>query len=122
MIVFVRTADPTVRVQSFDSICLCVSGFHSLEFLSTGRVQPGSGPHFEQVTVFDGVVISHCDSGTQQEHFKPILESHDLTGTCRAACYDVFDALGAISKFINHTGSKFVAHLFCHVFILMKMN
>ncbi|XP_029688070.1 zinc-alpha-2-glycoprotein-like isoform X2 [Takifugu rubripes] len=78
-------------------------GSHSLEFLSTGRVQPGSGLHFEQVTEFDGVVISHCDSGTQQEHFKPVLESHNLTGTCRAACYDVFDALKAISKFINHT-------------------
>ncbi|TWW53360.1 hypothetical protein D4764_0184980 [Takifugu flavidus] len=103
MIIFVRTADPTVRVQSFDSICLCVSGSHSLEFLSTGRVQPGSGPHFEQVTEFDGVVISHCDSGTQQEHFKPVLESHNLTGTCRPACYDVFDALKEISKFINHT-------------------
>ncbi|XP_056880029.1 zinc-alpha-2-glycoprotein-like isoform X2 [Takifugu flavidus] len=78
-------------------------GSHSLEFLSTGRVQPGSGPHFEQVTEFDGVVISHCDSGTQQEHFKPVLESHNLIGTCTAACYDVFDALKAISKFINHT-------------------
>ncbi|TWW69507.1 hypothetical protein D4764_18G0003130 [Takifugu flavidus] len=78
-------------------------GSHSLEFLSTGRVQPGSGPHFEQVTEFDGVVISHCDSGTQQEHFKPVLESHNLPGTCRAACYDVFGALKEISKFINHT-------------------
>ncbi|XP_056879564.1 RLA class II histocompatibility antigen, DP beta chain-like isoform X2 [Takifugu flavidus] len=78
-------------------------GSHSLEFLSTGRVQPGSGLHFEQVTEFDGVVISHCDSGTQQEHFKPVLESHNLPGTCRPACYDVFDALKAISKFINHT-------------------
>ncbi|XP_056880030.1 RLA class II histocompatibility antigen, DP beta chain-like isoform X3 [Takifugu flavidus] len=78
-------------------------GSHSLEFLSTGRVQPGSRPHFEQVTEFDGVVISHCDSGTQQEHFKPVLESHNLPGTCRPACYDVFDALKAISKFTNHT-------------------
>ncbi|TWW53771.1 hypothetical protein D4764_0116830 [Takifugu flavidus] len=59
---------------------------------------------FEQVTEFDdGVVISHCDSGTQQEHFKPVLESHNLPGTCRPACYDVFDALKEISKFINHT-------------------
>ncbi|XP_056880362.1 zinc-alpha-2-glycoprotein-like isoform X2 [Takifugu flavidus] len=78
-------------------------GSHSLEFLSTGRVQPGSGLHFEQVTEFDGVVISHCDSGTQQEHFKPVLESHNLPGTCRPACYDVFDALKEISQFIHHT-------------------
>ncbi|TWW54388.1 WD repeat domain phosphoinositide-interacting protein 2 [Takifugu flavidus] len=79
------------------------SGSHSLEFLSTGRVQPGSGPHFEQVTEFDGVVISHCDSGTQQEHFKPVLESHNLPGTCEVALNDAFGALKEISKFINHT-------------------
>ncbi|XP_056880320.1 zinc-alpha-2-glycoprotein-like isoform X2 [Takifugu flavidus] len=78
-------------------------GSHSLEFLSTGRVQPGSGPHFEQVTEFDGVVISHCDSGTQQEHFKPVLESHNLPGTCEVALNDAFGALKEISKFTNHT-------------------
>ncbi|XP_056880370.1 RLA class II histocompatibility antigen, DP beta chain-like isoform X3 [Takifugu flavidus] len=78
-------------------------GSHSLEFLSTGRVQPGSGLHFEQVTEFDGVVISHCDSGTQQEHFKPVLESHNLPGTCEVALNDAFGALKEISKFTNHT-------------------
>ncbi|TWW54509.1 hypothetical protein D4764_0190370 [Takifugu flavidus] len=90
-------------VQTEDRTITVMWGSHSLEFLSTGRVQPGSGPHFEQVTEFDGVVISHCDSGTQQEHFKPVLESHNLPGTCEVALNDAFGALKEISKFTNHT-------------------
>lgn len=82
---------------------MLVSGFHSLRFLSTGHVQPGARPDFEQVTVFDGVLISHCDAVTQQEQFKLVLESHNLIRTCEAACYDVFDVLKEISRFINNT-------------------
>lgn len=79
-----------------------VSDFHSLGFLSTGHFHPGARPDFEQVTVFDGVLISHCDGVTQQEQFKPVLESHNLR-TCEAAFYDVYDALKEISGFINST-------------------
>ncbi|KAG7236240.1 hypothetical protein INR49_001156 [Caranx melampygus] len=78
-------------------------GVHSLVFLSTGRVQPGSLSSFDQLTVFDGVPISHCGSLTRTEEFKPSLESHDLPQRCEAACADVIESLSVLPSLTNST-------------------
>ncbi|XP_022625668.1 uncharacterized protein LOC111239990 [Seriola dumerili] len=72
-------------------------------FLSTGRVQPGNQLSFEQLTVFDGVPISHCDSSTRTEEFKPSLESKNLPSSCEAAYSDITESLHVIPPLINST-------------------
>nr|XP_046268183.1 major histocompatibility complex class I-related gene protein-like isoform X3 [Scatophagus argus] len=69
---------------------------HSLQFLSTGHEQPGRRPLFEQLTVFDGVPISHCDSWTKKEEFKPALESSNLPVKCDEASYTILEFLHRI--------------------------
>ncbi|XP_040917265.1 hereditary hemochromatosis protein homolog [Toxotes jaculatrix] len=78
-------------------------GSHSLVFMSTGRVQPGGRPSFEQLTVFDGVPISHCDSSSWTEQLKPELESKNLPGNCQEAGYNVLESLHQIPALINIT-------------------
>ncbi|XP_056224932.1 uncharacterized protein LOC130164303 [Seriola aureovittata] len=78
-------------------------GSHALVFLSTGRVQPGNQLSFEQLTVFDGVPISHCDSSTRTEEFKPSLESKNLPSSCEAAYSDITESLHVIPPLINST-------------------
>ncbi|XP_034713584.1 uncharacterized protein LOC117935488 [Etheostoma cragini] len=85
--------------------CLLIStitcGSHSLKFLSTGRVQPGDQPSFEQLTVFDGVPISYCDSVTKREQLKPTLESQSLPEHCNEASLNIIDSLHEILRFTN---------------------
>ncbi|XP_078134529.1 major histocompatibility complex class I-related protein 1-like [Sander vitreus] len=87
--------------------CLLMStitcGFHSLKFLSTGRVQPGDRPLVEQLTVFDGVPISYCDTVTKREQLKPTLESQKLPENCDEASHNILTSLYEISRFINST-------------------
>lgn len=83
-------------------------GSHSLEFLSTGSVQPGDGPQFEQLTVFDGVPISHCKGSTKREELKPVLESADLPEYCVEARSDIIEAIHEIPPSINCTVCKFL--------------
>ena len=87
-------------------------GSHSLEFLSTGRVQPGDRPQFEQLTVFDGVPISYCDSFTRREEFKPSLESKNLPEDCDESRYHVVESLRVIPQLLNNTVCKFLQCLF----------
>ncbi|XP_049917149.1 major histocompatibility complex class I-related gene protein-like [Epinephelus moara] len=86
--------------------CLLLSavecGSHSLEFLSTGHVQPGSQPFFDQLTVFDRVPISYCDTLTKREQVKPILASTNFPKYCDDASYDIL-YLHNIPPFINST-------------------
>uniref|UniRef100_A0A3B4X7V4 MHC class I-like antigen recognition-like domain-containing protein n=1 Tax=Seriola lalandi dorsalis TaxID=1841481 RepID=A0A3B4X7V4_SERLL len=72
-----------------------------------GRVQPGNQLSFEQLTVFDGVPISHCDSSTRTEEFKPSLESKNLPSSCEAAYSDITESLHVIPPLINSTVCKF---------------
>ncbi|XP_036927727.1 major histocompatibility complex class I-related gene protein-like isoform X2 [Acanthopagrus latus] len=90
---------------SFQYLLLSVveCGSHSLEFLSTGSVQPGDGPQFEQLTVFDGVPISHCKGSTKREELKPVLESADLPEYCVEARSDIIEAIHEIPPSINCT-------------------
>ncbi|XP_034713585.1 class I histocompatibility antigen, F10 alpha chain-like [Etheostoma cragini] len=85
--------------------CLLMStircGSHSLKFLSTGRVQPGDQPSFEQLTVFDGVPISYCDSVTKREQLKPTLESQKLPEHCYEASLNIEASLYEIPRSMN---------------------
>lgn len=83
-------------------------GSHSLEFLSTGHLQPGDRPQFEQLTVFDVVPISHCNSSTIREELKPALESADLPEYCGLAQSDIIVAVHEIPPSINCTVCKFL--------------
>ena len=94
-------------LNSDSSNVLSLAGLHSLEFLSTGRVQPGSPSSFDQLTVFDGVPISHCGSLTRTEEFKPSLESHDLPTRCEDACIDVLVSLAVLPSLTNSTVGEF---------------
>ncbi|XP_051240038.1 major histocompatibility complex class I-related gene protein [Dicentrarchus labrax] len=78
-------------------------GSHSLEFLSTGRVQPEDQPQFEQLAVFDGVPISYCNSWTKREELKPTLESNNLPERCDEANYNIIDSVHVIPALINST-------------------
>ncbi|XP_074516746.1 hereditary hemochromatosis protein homolog isoform X2 [Sebastes fasciatus] len=90
-------------------LCLLLSvngcGSHSLQWLSTGRVQPGDKPSFEQLTVFDGVPISYCDSSTKREQLKPTLESKSFPEHCSEACYNILGSLHDIPPTMNSTVS-----------------
>ncbi|KAF1375222.1 hypothetical protein PFLUV_G00237260 [Perca fluviatilis] len=87
--------------------CLLIStitcGSHSLKFLSTGRVQPGDQPLVEQLTVFDGVPISYCDTLTKREQLKPTLESQKLPENCHEAWENIIDSLNKIPRLMNST-------------------
>uniref|UniRef100_A0A8D0A1D1 MHC class I-like antigen recognition-like domain-containing protein n=1 Tax=Sander lucioperca TaxID=283035 RepID=A0A8D0A1D1_SANLU len=87
--------------------CLLMStitcGFHSLKFLSTGWAKPGDRPLVEQLTVFDGVPISYCDTVTKREQLKPTLESQKLPENCDEASLNIIDSLNDISRFMNST-------------------
>ncbi|XP_071315420.1 IgG receptor FcRn large subunit p51-like isoform X2 [Trachinotus anak] len=78
-------------------------GSHSLVFLSTGHVQPGDRPSFEQLTVFDGVPISHCDGLTTTEKFKPALEPKNLPERCEDAYTAILESLHVIPPLTNRT-------------------
>ncbi|XP_035850882.1 uncharacterized protein LOC116065808 isoform X2 [Sander lucioperca] len=79
------------------------TGFHSLKFLSTGRVQPGDRPLVEQLTVFDGVPISYCDTVTKREQLKPTLESQKLPENCDESSHNIIASLYEIPRFMNST-------------------
>ncbi|XP_032355719.1 class I histocompatibility antigen, F10 alpha chain [Etheostoma spectabile] len=85
--------------------CLLMStitcGPHSLKFLSTGRLKPGDQPSFEQLTVFDGVPISYCDSVTKREQLKPTLESQRLPEHCDEARLNIEASLYEIPRSMN---------------------
>ncbi|XP_070835617.1 major histocompatibility complex class I-related gene protein-like [Chaetodon trifascialis] len=76
---------------------------HTLEFLSTGRVQPGDRPQFEQLTVFDGVPISYCDSLKKREELKSTLESNNFPEYCHEASYNILDSLYEIPPLLSST-------------------
>ncbi|TDG98548.1 hypothetical protein EPR50_G00201500 [Perca flavescens] len=78
-------------------------GSHSLKFLSTGSVQPGDRPLVEQLTVFDGVPISYCDTVTKREQLKPTLESQKLPENCHEAWENIIDSLNKIPRLTNST-------------------
>ncbi|XP_042244714.1 zinc-alpha-2-glycoprotein-like [Thunnus maccoyii] len=77
------------------------NGSHSLVFLSTGRVRTGDTHSSEQLTVFDGAPISHCDSLTKKDEFKQTLQSKHLPPRCDNAIADILDTLYDIPKYIN---------------------
>ncbi|XP_076605223.1 major histocompatibility complex class I-related protein 1-like [Chaetodon auriga] len=77
--------------------------FHTLEFLSTGRVQPRDRPQFEQLTVFDGVPISYCDSLKKREELKSTLESNNFPEYCDEASYNILDFLHEIPPLLSST-------------------
>lgn len=81
------------------------SGSHSLVFLSTGLVGPHNGPSIEQLTVFDGVSISYCDSQTKREQFKPRLQNPPFPDfkNCESANYDILDSIHDIQDQTNAT-------------------
>ncbi|XP_029983503.1 major histocompatibility complex class I-related gene protein-like isoform X1 [Sphaeramia orbicularis] len=88
-------------------LCLIFSaaecGFHSLQFLSSGLVKSTGRPVFEQLLLYDGVEISHCDSRTRQEQLKPTLETKHLPKTCAGARADILIFLSETTPFINRT-------------------
>lgn len=85
-------------------------------------MQSGDQPSFEQLTVYDGVPISYCNSVTKREELKPILESKNFPEYCDEACYNILDSLHEIAQFINNTVCTFLKCLcFYHVYsILVK--
>ncbi|XP_030012227.1 uncharacterized protein LOC115434425 [Sphaeramia orbicularis] len=78
-------------------------GSHSLLFLSTGRTKPKDRPLFEQLTTYDDVPISYCDSWNRSEQIKPTLENNHLFETCDGPCDDMIVALHEIPTLINST-------------------
>ncbi|XP_029983527.1 zinc-alpha-2-glycoprotein-like [Sphaeramia orbicularis] len=78
-------------------------GPHSLIFLSTGRTAPKARPVFEQLTVYDDVGISYCDSKTTQEQVKPRLQSRHFSESCNGAFGDVLRFIKDISSHTNDT-------------------
>ncbi|KAM3607833.1 uncharacterized protein V6R79_014755 [Siganus canaliculatus] len=76
-------------------------GVHSLQFLSTARVDPGVRPQFEQLTLCDGVPISYCDSDTRKEQPRPALESGPVAHTCDEGHYELLGSLYEITLVSN---------------------
>lgn len=76
-------------------------------FLSTGRVATQAGPVFEQLTVFDGVSVSYCDSETRKEQYKPILQTTQFFENCESAYVDMIESIQNIQQFTNTTVGKF---------------
>ncbi|KAM3608251.1 uncharacterized protein V6R79_021844 [Siganus canaliculatus] len=76
-------------------------GVHSLQFLSTARVDPGVQPQFEQLTLCDGVPISYCDSDTKKEQPRPALESGPVAPTCDDGYYELLGSLHDITLVSN---------------------
>ncbi|KAM3607693.1 uncharacterized protein V6R79_011897 [Siganus canaliculatus] len=76
-------------------------GVHSLQFLSTARVDPGVRPQFEQLTLFDGVPISYCDSDTRKEQPRPALESGPVAYSCDEGHYNMLGSLHEITLVSN---------------------
>lgn len=83
--------------------CAVGCGSHSLMFLSTGRVATQAGPVFEQLTVFDGVSVSYCDSETRKEQYKPILQTTQFFENCETAYVDMIESIQNIQQFTNTT-------------------
>ncbi|KAI4905831.1 hypothetical protein NFI96_014553 [Prochilodus magdalenae] len=50
-----------VKISGTGSLCLPTE-HHTLRYLYTLRSAPGDDPEFEITTVFDGLIISHCES------------------------------------------------------------
>ncbi|KAM3607107.1 uncharacterized protein V6R79_001875 [Siganus canaliculatus] len=76
-------------------------GVHSLQFLSTARVDPGVRPQFEQLTLCDGLPISYCDSDTRKEQPRPALESGPDAQTCDAGNYELLGSLHDITRLFS---------------------
>ncbi|KAM3608195.1 uncharacterized protein V6R79_020688 [Siganus canaliculatus] len=76
-------------------------GVHSLQLLSTARVDPGVRPQFEQLTLCDGVPISYCDSDTKKEQPRPALESGPVAPTCADGYYEFLSSVHDISLVSN---------------------
>lgn len=93
-------------IQSFLFLSSCLKaacGYHSLTFLSSGLVRPGDHPLAEQLTVYDGVPISHCDGPAEEEKLKQSLQSNNLPQHCVDAIVDILNSLYVIPKSINST-------------------
>lgn len=114
--IYMHRAAGKKKQSPLSELCLFFSDSHSLVFLSTGRLQSDDQPQFEQLTVFNGVHISYCDSVTKKEQFKPNLESKNLPEHCHEACYNVLESLHEVPPFINSTVCKSNA-CFCDMLV-----
>ncbi|CAK6977735.1 zinc-alpha-2-glycoprotein-like [Scomber scombrus] len=94
-------------IQSFLFLSSCLKaacGSPSLTFLSTALVRSGDGPLAEQLTVYDGVPISHCNGLTEEAKLKQTLQSNPTPlQHCYNAIADMVESLYVIPKYINNT-------------------
>lgn len=71
-------------------------------------MQPGDRPLFEQLTVFNGVPISYCDSLKRTEEIKLTLQSKNFPESCDESCDNMLESLHVIPTFTNRTVCMFV--------------
>ncbi|XP_072314106.1 uncharacterized protein [Eucyclogobius newberryi] len=76
---------------------------HSLVFLSTGRVSSKGSYDFEQLTVYDGVTVSHCDGLTKKERLKSTLQKSSLPADCEKPYANIREAITNIQDHSNYT-------------------
>ncbi|KAK7904165.1 hypothetical protein WMY93_016772 [Mugilogobius chulae] len=73
----------------------------SLVFLSTGRVITESKFAFEQVTVFNDIIVSFCNGVTKKEQLKSRLQNSSMPLSCEKDHVNILEAINNIHTYMT---------------------
>ena len=88
---------------------------HSLEFTSMIGRESSNRPTFQQLVIFDGVPVSHCDSWTEkaQPELRPRLQDVLISlASCRQAHIDIKESLYEFPYVTNSTVGECIMFFF----------